>query len=229
MWLGMPDQLKSLIYQSQTYIMNPINRPYCFMFVLLLAFQSVIIAQTTTQSRGNQRKELLTKAQDKLLYPYLKGDIFSGILPVDNVTDLADYSQTYKLLFDFADGNSEDLKKGNINPGIQEVIRILNLHRAAGVPENRMEIAVIIHGPGTSTFLNNDEFKKMFGIDNQNLELVKQLQAKGVKFSVCGQTLGLRGWELEKLVTGVRKAYSARTVLSTYQSKGFVVYPIEMD
>jgi intracellular sulfur oxidation DsrE/DsrF family protein len=207
------------------------NKKLCFLsiMIVMLAFPTNDFAQSTTPSRIDQRKELLTKAQDKLIYPFLKGNIFSGVLPVENPTDLADYGQTYKLLFDFADGNAEDLKKGNINPGIQEMIRILNLHRAAGVPESRMDIAVIIHGPGTSTFLNNEEFKKMFGIDNPNLDLLNQMQQKGVKFSVCGQTLGLRGWELEKLVAGVRKAYSARTVLSTYQSKGFVVFPIEID
>lgn len=197
--------------------------------VSMLAFPATDFAQATTPSPINQRKELLTKAQHNLIYPFLKGNIFSGVLPVENPTDLADYPQTYKLLFDFAVGNAEDLKKGNINPGIQEIIRILNLHKAAGVPESRMDITVIIHGPGTSTFLNNEEFKKMFGIDNPNLDLVKQLQQKQVKFSVCGQTLGLRGWELEKLVAGVKKSYSARTVLSTYQLKGYVVYPIEID
>jgi intracellular sulfur oxidation DsrE/DsrF family protein len=209
--------------------MNTNKQAFLLTLILMLAFPVTDFAQATTPSPINQRKELLTKAQDKLIYPFLKGDIFSGVLPVENPTDLADYPQTYKLLFDFAVGNAEDLKKGNINPGIQEIIRILNLHKAAGVPESRMDIAVIIHGPGTSTFLNNEEFKKMFGVDNPNIDLVNQMQQKGVKFSVCGQTIGLRGWGIEKLVPGVRKSYSARTVLSTYQLKGFVVYPIEID
>jgi intracellular sulfur oxidation DsrE/DsrF family protein len=50
-----------------------------------------------------------------------------------------------------------------------------------------------------------------------------------VKFTVCGQTLALREIELDKMVTGMRKAYSARTTLSTYQLKGYVLFPIEID
>ena len=164
-----------------------------------------------------------------MIYPFMKGSYLSGILPVESASDLSDYTGVYKLLFDFAAGNPDDLKKGNINPGIQEIIRIINLHKASGIPENRMEIVVIVHGPSTMSFLGDEEYKKRFAINNPNLELINQLQQKGVKLTICGQTLALREIEIEKMVAGMRKAYSARTTLSTYQLKGFVVFPIEID
>lgn len=164
-----------------------------------------------------------------MIYPFLKGSFLSGIMPVESPNDLSDYAGVYKLIFDFAVGNPDDLKNGIINPGIQEIIRIINLHKASGIPENRMDIAVVVHGPGTMTFLGNEEFKKRFSINNPNLDLVNQLQQKGVKFTVCGQTLALREIELDKMVAGMRKAYSARTTLSTYQLKGYVLFPIEID
>lgn len=196
-------------------------------FQLLLPFYA--LTQTTTLTPVEMRMSLLKKAEPKMIYPFLKGSYLSGILPVESPSDLSDYTGVYKLLFDFAAGNPDDLKNGNINPGIQEIIRIINLHKASGIPENRMEIAVIIHGPSTMSFLGNEEYKKRFAINNPNLDLINQLQQKGVKLTICGQTLALREIEIEKMVAGMRKAYSARTTLSTYQLKGFVVFPIEID
>ena len=175
------------------------------------------------------RLSMLKKAEPKMIYHFMKGSHLSGVLPVESLTDVSDYTGVYKLLFDLAAGNPDDLKNGNINPGIQEIIRIINLHKASGIPENRMDIAVIIHGPSIQSFLGNEEYKKRFGIDNPNLDIINQLQQKGLKLTVCGQSLALREIEIEKMVAGMRKAYSARTTLSTYQLKGFVVFPIEVD
>lgn len=164
-----------------------------------------------------------------MIYPFLKGSHLSGILPVESPDELSDYTGVYKLIFDFAVGNADDLKNGNINPGIQELIRIINLHKASGIPEDRMDIVVVIHGPGTMSFLGNDDYKKRFGISNPNLDLINQLKQKGIKLVVCGQTLALREIELDKMVTGMRKAYAARTTLSTYQLKGYVLFPIQIN
>ena len=196
-------------------------------FYLSLPFDA--LTQTAPLTPVEMRMLLLKKAEPKMIYPFMKGSYLSGILPVESLTDVSDYTGIYKLLFDFAVGNPDDLKNGNINPGIQEIIRIINLHKASGIPENRMDIAVIVHGPSTQSFLGNEEYKKRFGINNPNLDLINQLQQKGVKLTVCGQTLALREIEIEKMVAGMRKAYSARTTLSTYQLKGFVVFPIEID
>lgn len=196
-------------------------------FHLTLPFYA--LTQTTPLTPVEMRMTLLKKAEPRMIYPFMKGSYLSGILPVESPTDVSDYTGVYKLLFDFAAGNPDDLKNGNINPGIQEIIRIINLHKASGIPETRMDIAVVVHGPGTMAFLGNEEYNKRFAINNPNLDLVNQLQQKGVKFTVCGQTLALREIELDKMVTGMRKAYSARTTLSTYQLKGYVLFPIEID
>ena len=197
----------------------------CIEFVL----PSSGFSQAPPLTPVEMRNALLKKAEPRMIFPFIKGSFLSGILPVESPNEVADYTGVYKLLFDFAVGNPDDLKIGNINPGVQEIIRIINLHKAAGIPENRMDIAVIIHGPATMTFLGNEEYKKRFDINNPNLDLLSQLQQKGVKFTVCGQTLALREIGLDKMVPGMRKAYSARTTLSTYQLKGYVVFPIEID
>lgn len=201
------------------------------MGIFLFCLQSFYIqAQESAPSAQALKAERVKKAAPRMIYPYLKGSsYFSGVLPVEGITDPADYKDRYKLIFDFWTGNNEDYKQGKFNPGIDEIIRILNLHIASGIPENRMDVTVVVHGPATTSFLNNDAYQKQFGINNPNLEIINQLQNKGVVFTVCGQTLGLRELQMDKLVTGMRKSQSARTAFSTYQLKGYVLFPISED
>ena len=196
--------------------------------ILLLSIQSFYIhAQDAAPSAQALKAERVKKASPRMIYPFLKGSTYySGVLPVEGITDPADYKDRYKLIFDFWTGKSEDYKQGKFNPGIDEIIRILNLHMASGIPENRMDVAVVVHGPASTAFLNNEAYQKQFGVNNPNLELISQLQKKGVVFTICGQTLQLREIEMDKLVTGMRKSQSARTAFSTYQLKGYVLFPI---
>ena len=196
--------------------------------ISLVSFHS--FAQETNLSPAAQKEARVKKAEPRMIYPFLKGKtMYSGVLPVENISDPADYAGSYKLLFDFAIGNPEEMKQGKENMGIEEIIRILNLHLAAGIPENRLKVAVVVHGSGVMSFLRNEEYMRRFGVSNPNLELIVQLQKKGVEFTECGQTLEFREIDIDKMIPGVHKAQSARTVLSTYQLKGFVVFPIEED
>ncbi len=165
-----------------------------------------------------------------MVYPFMKGKTkYSGVLPVENISNPADYTGTYKLLFDFAIGNPEEMKQGKENMGIEEIIRILNLHLAAGIPETRLNVAVVVHGPGVMSFLRNEEYMKRYGVNNPNIDLIEQLQKKGVEFTECGQTLQFREIDIAKMLPGIHKSQSARTALSTYQLKGYVLFPIEED
>ncbi|MGL6269732.1 MAG: DsrE family protein [Chitinophagaceae bacterium] len=58
---------------------------------------------------------------------------------------------------------------------------------------------------------------------------MEQLQKKGVEFTECGQTLQFREIDIDKMIPGVQKSQSARTALSTYQLKGYVLFPVEVD
>jgi len=198
--------------------------------IFFIFLQSNSIAQETIISPAAQKEARLKKAEPRMIYPFIKGaTMYSGVLPVNTITNAADYPNAYKLVFDFSVAKTEDLKNGKVSMGIEELIRIINLHKAAGIPENQLNIAVIVHGPATPTFLNNETYIKQFGISNPNLDLIRQLQEKGVVFTVCGQTLQFRELEMPQLVKGMQKSFSARTALSTYQLKGYILFPIEID
>jgi intracellular sulfur oxidation DsrE/DsrF family protein len=137
-----------------------------------------------------------------------------------------DANMTYKLLFDFSYGKPEIYSQGLVNPGLEEICRILNLHSAAGIQDNKLDIVIILHGPATMTFLHEAAYRERFGKENANAALVKALQQKGVKLVVCGQTLQLRELDRSKLFPGIDVAFSARTTISTLSQKGYVLFPI---
>ena len=82
---------------------------------------------------------------------------------------------------------------------------------------------VIAHGSGLFSLMNDAYYQKKFHIDNPNAKLVKELQEAGVRFSSCGQAMKFLDIEKEHLLPGIRLAHSAKTVISTYTLKGFLL------
>jgi intracellular sulfur oxidation DsrE/DsrF family protein len=193
--------------------------------LLFCVFSYSVFAQQP-QPSAPTRADLIRKNEAKLVYPFVKGSIMTGVLPVAAVDIPVDKNKTHKLLFDFAYGTPALYSEGKVNPGLEEICRIINLHSGAGIPDNKLDVVIILHGPATMTFLQEAAYKERFGTDNANLSLLNALQGKGVKFIVCGQTLQLRDLDRSKLVPGTKLAYSARTAISTLVSQGYVLFPV---
>jgi intracellular sulfur oxidation DsrE/DsrF family protein len=197
-----------------------------------LLFATILIALSATTSdqlcaQGASRAELMEKQQGRMIYPFVKGSIMTGVLPVQDISFPVDANKTYKLLFDFASGNMNLYKDGKVNPGLEEICRILNLHSAAGVADRNLDVMVVLHGPALMTFANKDEYQKRFQQLNANMVLIEALQKKGVRFVVCGQSLQLREMKRSQLMPGILESFSARTALSTLIQQGYVLFPIE--
>lgn len=173
-----------------------------------------------------QRTIMLKKKEHLLIYPLLKGDVATGIQPVSAVTEDIDPKMTYKLLFDCTQGNPMQYKNGTINEGLEEIARIINLHKGAGVKDNKLQIKMVVHSIASLSFLSDEAYNKRFNMNNPNKDLIQQLQKAGVTIIVCGQTMQYRDIENKDLLIGIKKAFSARTALSTYLSKGFVAFTI---
>ena len=166
------------------------------------------------------------------MFPAIKGYKWGGVAPVQNVTEAADPKMKYKLLMEltgFAAKGQEKTAKNEINGGIGEVARKVNLHVAAGVPQKNIDLVMIVHAGALFAFMNNEKYKIKYGIDNPNIALIKELQAFGAKILVCGQAMTFLGLEMEDLVPGIKEALSAQTVLSTYQLKGYKFYDVSLD
>ena len=168
----------------------------------------------------------------QMMFPAIKGYKWAGVAPVQNVTEPADTKMKYKLLMEltaFAAKGQEATAKNEINGGIGEVARKVNLHVAAGVPQKNIDVVVIVHAGALFAFLNNEKYKRKYGIDNPNITIIKDLQSFGAKIVVCGQAMTFLGLEMEDLVPGIKEALSAQTVLSTYELKGYKFYNVTLD
>jgi intracellular sulfur oxidation DsrE/DsrF family protein len=177
------------------------------------------------QPAPNTRAAILKSREADLVYPIVKGSSSTGVLPVTDVSFPFTHKGKCKVVFDLG----YLAEKGQVNGGLEEATRIFNLHVAAGVKKENLDAYIVFHGPAVASMLDDDLFNKQFQVNNPNLAIVKQLQDAGVKFVVCGQTIGLRKLPLEAFPDGTLKAFSARTALSDLVQRGYMLYDVSKD
>jgi intracellular sulfur oxidation DsrE/DsrF family protein len=162
-------------------------------------------------------------------YPLIKNSKRSGVIPVNDIDEKADPSIQYKLLMEVTLWSNDSAERKEINGGLAEVGRLINLHIAAGIPKDNIHAAIIIHGAALNVFLSNDAYQKKFKTNNPNLDILKQFSALGIKLIACGQAMAFFNFEKKDMIPEVKTSLSAKVVLSTYQMKGYALYEIKDD
>lgn len=173
----------------------------------------------------------LIDAKYRSTFPAIKGAKWAGVVPVQPIDEKPDPNVQYKLLFEltgFALKGQDSSAKTEINLGLSEIARQINLHEANGIPRKNIHIVIVAHATALYCFLKNEKYKKKYGVDNPNISLIKELQAYGVKMLVCGQAMTFLNLEMEDLVPGLKQALTAQTVISSYQLKGYVYYDMSL-
>jgi intracellular sulfur oxidation DsrE/DsrF family protein len=169
--------------------------------------------------------------QYRSTFPAIKSASWAGVAPVQPIDEKPDPSMQYKLLFEltgFALKGEDSSAKTEINIGLCEVARQINLHEANGIPRKNIHVVVVTHASAMYCFFTNEKYKKKYGIDNPNIALIKELQDYGVKMLVCGQAMTFFNLEMEDLVPGIKQVLTAQTVISSYQLKGYVYYDMSL-
>ena len=91
----------------------------------------------------------------------------------------------FKISFDV----TEVSKPGELNRTFVSAARFLNMHAAAGVPNENMQLAVVLHSQAVRDVTNADHYAELNGeTENANAALIAELQKHGVTFHVCGQS-----------------------------------------
>ena len=196
-------------------------------------------SQIKTASAGYSvsiRDSIIRKVKDSLKwdkakkiaqYPLIKNSEWSLALPVSGVTDSIDPAMKYKLLFAMEVWGRDSASKTKINEGLAEIGRIINLHIAAGVPKENLELAIVIHGAPMNVYLKNEVYQKKFKTNNPNLDILKQFIDIRTNLIACGQAEIYFNMPASDMIPEVKTAYSAKVALSTYQLKGYVLFNIE--
>jgi len=157
------------------------------------------------------------------LYTFAQ-ELVSPLVPdyglIYNIPDAVqpDPSVSYNIVVDVS---TDSGKAKFINQGFYHLARLVNLHISGGVDPSKLMIVAAIHGDATFATLDNIGYNKKYGMDNPNIDLIKQLKEAGVKMFVCGQSLIARNKGLEDVNSMIDISLSAMTVVSEYQAKGY--------
>lgn len=163
------------------------------------------------------------KLKSIAIYPVLNGGENSGVVPVKDPTEIPDPQIDYKLLFEVT-SNNPDSAANEINFGLGEVARIINLHVASGIPLKKIFPVIVVHAAALNAITTNAYYQKHYKMDNPNIKLINDLKGLGAKFISCGQAMAFFDVKREDLLPIVKVSLTAQTVLSSYQLKGYVKY-----
>ncbi|NVK85802.1 MAG: DsrE family protein [Cytophagia bacterium] len=147
---------------------------------------------------------------------------YGRILDLEDVDVKPDPDMEYKILIE------EVFKMDNparANFSATNVARLINLHAVGGVKKENLKVALVIHGPATSSVINNEAYKTKYDDkDSPYIKLYEDLAASGVEIIVCGQSLEMGGYKKADVIPQVKVATSALTAVTTYQLKGYAYF-----
>lgn len=104
--------------------------------------------------------------------------------------------------------------------------RVLNALAADGVPAENVHLAIVAQGPAALAMLSNEAYRRMHGIDNPNLPLLRELHEHGVLLVVCGQTMVGMKKERADFPDFVKVSRAATVARATLAAQGYVFNPM---
>lgn len=150
------------------------------------------------------------------------GPVIEEFGPVFHVPFLdvePDREMEYRVVFDVAQSSETP---GELNRYIESVARFLNMQARAGIPVDRMKLAVVLHGTAAKDALSPAAFGARYQRVNRNAGLLEALAEAGVEIYLCGQSAMSRGLGDEELLPSVRVGLSAMTTMAMLKQEGFV-------
>jgi len=148
-------------------------------------------------------------------YPIVKD--FGGIYEIRGSVQ-PDSGIEYKIVIDLKTLQDD---KNQINPGMNNIARMMNLHGLGGVSSDNIHVIVAVHGGATETILTNEGYRRKNGISNPNLELIDALEDAGAEIYVCGQSLLARGYDQAEVNPEVTIGLSMLTIVTEHMHKGY--------
>ncbi|TIX51071.1 DsrE family protein [Alteraurantiacibacter aquimixticola] len=167
---------------------------------------------------------LATPAVAQDIPQFTTGPVFTDFGPVADV----DYDMTipadahFRVAFDV----TAQAEQGEVNRALTSAARFINMHVRAGVPEERVQVALVIHGPAGNDVLSAEAYAARFdGAENANLPVIAALLDHGVQIIICGQSATGMGIAKADLAPGVQMALSAMTAHALLQQQGYTLNP----
>lgn len=152
-----------------------------------------------------------------------KGPLITEFGPVAAIDgrDPIPENVTFNVSFDVVDRADA----GTLNRNLVSAARFLNMHAEAGVPNENMSLAIVIHGSAVQDVTNAAHYDENNEEPNANAALVSKLIEHGVEIHVCGQSAAFQGVAKSDLLPDVRMSLSAMTAHAMLQQAGYTLNP----
>ncbi len=151
------------------------------------------------------------------------GPVFEDFGPVADVE--ADFAfpegMAFKVSFDVREGG----EAGARNRRLETAARFINMHARAGVPEDKMKLALVLHGKAVHDVTKAAHYAEAIGGENANAPMLAALIEKGVRIIICGQSAAYYDVTNDDLLPGVEMALSAMTAHAVLQQEGYTLNP----
>jgi len=152
------------------------------------------------------------------------GPVFEAFGPVATVPGAQPLpaSSAFKVSFDTAKASEGEA----LNRTLESAARFINMHAAAGVDPDNIDVAVVVHGGAAVDLLQAEPFAaRRDGATNPNAALIDALTDHGVRIILCGQTAAYRDISAGDLLPGIEMALSAMTAHAQLQQDGYTLNP----
>jgi intracellular sulfur oxidation DsrE/DsrF family protein len=146
---------------------------------------------------------------------------YGNVYNVPFATDRPDPNMQYKIVFE---ASADAFDSAHIYQPLEHLARMYNLHVYGGVLQKNLEVVLVIGGVGIPVIMNNEAYKKRYGVDNPNLKILEELKAAGIRINGCAQATlknSIDPSEVNPLITII---FSRFTTVSTYQMKGYAYF-----
>jgi intracellular sulfur oxidation DsrE/DsrF family protein len=142
---------------------------------------------------------------------------YGKIWDIENAVQ-PDQSMEYKIVVDLKSTISDP---DAINRGLNNVARMINLHRVGGIPADKLKVVVAVHGGATGLVMIDDGYQNKYGVNNPNLALITELKKSGVEIYVCGQSLIARGYDFDQVNPEIKVGLSMLTIVTEHMNKDY--------
>lgn len=202
-------------------LFDPRPRMDRLVLLVLLLCTGISLAQATNPTLAGRTPATVATGDGSVVsFPRIKAA--GGVLGVDILAEKPSASAMHRLLIDITDDKATP---DGTNVRLDLAARALNLYAMAGVPDDKVRVAILLHGKGIALALSDAAFAKKFGRANPNSRLIAQLRAAGVELFVCGQALGHQGFTAADVRSEVRLTLSALTKREELQAAGYGAVP----
>jgi len=136
-----------------------------------------------------------------------------------NIAVQPDNNLEYKIVYKITTSETRE----GVNKGLNGIAHAINMLGCVNIQNDKVKIVATIQGQATTIILNDNAYRKKFGKDNPNTEVIRLLSDYGVDLYVCSQATAYKKINKSDINKNITEALSGSSVLLNYQLNGYAL------